>query len=285
MVLVGEPFWVRLPETEEALRGSHATSVDDFATLPALVQSFRDHGWDLVQMVLADPDDWDHYAAAQWLTTRRWLDANPRDELWEQMRADLDAAPWPTSPTPEPTWAGESSPWCGDDGAVIIRERREEDLPRLAEVLAEQQAASQYPIRWPLPIPLQDFLVRPAEERAWVATDDAEDVHGHVAVHSLGDDDVSDAFRAALGSDDLAVVAVLFTSAGSRGTGVGAALFDTAVAWILETDRTPVLDVVPTHDVAVTFYRRRGWVEVGVHRPPWLGADLALMVHPARADA
>ncbi len=94
VVLIGEPFWIHVPETDEAVRGSHATSVDDFATLPALVASFHDHGWDLVQMVLADPDDWDQYAAAQWLSTRRWLDANAGHELWAQMRAELDAAPY-----------------------------------------------------------------------------------------------------------------------------------------------------------------------------------------------
>lgn len=92
LVLVGEPFWTTVPETEEAVRGAHARSVDDFATLPALVRSFGDHGWDLVQMVLADPDDWDHYAAAQWLSTRRWLDAHPGHELWQEMRDELDEA-------------------------------------------------------------------------------------------------------------------------------------------------------------------------------------------------
>jgi hypothetical protein len=32
-------------------------------------------------MVLADQDSWDRYEAAQWLIIRRWLDANPDDEL------------------------------------------------------------------------------------------------------------------------------------------------------------------------------------------------------------
>jgi hypothetical protein len=90
---VGEPFWLKEPETEEAVRGSHASSRADFATLPDLVASFGSHGWDLVQMVLAGQDDWDHYVAAQWLSTRRWLDANPDDELWQEMRDELDTAP------------------------------------------------------------------------------------------------------------------------------------------------------------------------------------------------
>lgn len=93
MVLIGEPFWIKEPETEDEVRGSGATERDTFTSMPELVASFRDHGWDLVQMVLADQDDWDHYAGAQWLNLRRWLDANPGDELWDEMRAELDTRP------------------------------------------------------------------------------------------------------------------------------------------------------------------------------------------------
>ncbi len=164
-----------------------------------------------------------------------------------------------------------------------VRLRRDDDVAVLAELLAEQQAGSSYPVRWPLPIPAADFLVRPSEERAWVAEDPAGLLLGHVAVHSLGDDDVSDAFRAALGREDLGVVAVLFTSLASRGTGVGALLFDTAVAWVRQSGQTPVLDVVPAHAAALDFYRHRGWVEVGIHHPPWLGVDLVLMT-PGEQD-
>jgi hypothetical protein len=43
--------------------------------------------------VLADEDSWDRYEAAKWLNIRRWLDANPGDELYDEMRAELTAAP------------------------------------------------------------------------------------------------------------------------------------------------------------------------------------------------
>ena len=42
---------------------------------------------------LASQDSWDRYVAAQWLNIRRWLDANPDDELTGQMRAELAASP------------------------------------------------------------------------------------------------------------------------------------------------------------------------------------------------
>jgi SAM-dependent methyltransferase len=94
IALIGEPFWIREPETEDAVRGSHAKSRNEFRSLPELVEALGDHGWDLVEMVLADADDWDRYVAAQWLTTRRWLDANRDDELYDEMRAELDRAPY-----------------------------------------------------------------------------------------------------------------------------------------------------------------------------------------------
>lgn len=89
LLLVGEPFWRIEPPTQQVVEGCYAQSVADFATLIGLTQQFDDLGFDLVEMVLADQDTWDRYAAAQWLATRRWLDENPADELAEEMRADL----------------------------------------------------------------------------------------------------------------------------------------------------------------------------------------------------
>ena len=93
MLLVGEPYWLRVPDTDELARACHARDREEWRTLPELVSSLRGHGLDLVQLVLADPDDWDAYHGLQWLNLRRWLDANPDDELWPQLRAELDRAP------------------------------------------------------------------------------------------------------------------------------------------------------------------------------------------------
>lgn len=43
-------------------------------------------------MVLADQDGWDRYAAAKWLTMRRWLEANP-DDFATDIRAKLTSEP------------------------------------------------------------------------------------------------------------------------------------------------------------------------------------------------
>jgi SAM-dependent methyltransferase len=89
MVLIGEPYWRREPPDDEAVERSGAPSRDRFRSLPGLVEHFHEVGYDVVEMVLADQDSWDRYVAPQWMNTRRWLDANPDDELAAEMRADL----------------------------------------------------------------------------------------------------------------------------------------------------------------------------------------------------
>jgi SAM-dependent methyltransferase len=93
IILIGEPYWRRLPPTEDVARGCLAGSISDFLLLPELLASFGRLGYDVVEMVLADQDSWDRYEAVQWLTMRRWLEANPDDELAQDVRAQLTAAP------------------------------------------------------------------------------------------------------------------------------------------------------------------------------------------------
>lgn len=93
IILIGEPYWLRLPPTEDIAKGCEATSISDFLLLPELVGSFRDLGYDTVEMVLADQDGWDRYEAAKWLTMRRWLEANPDDEYAKEIRAYLTSEP------------------------------------------------------------------------------------------------------------------------------------------------------------------------------------------------
>jgi SAM-dependent methyltransferase len=92
-ILIGEPYWRQLPPTEEVAKGCLANSISDFVTLPELLASFGHFGYDVVEMVLADQDDWDRYEAAKWLTMRRWLDANPDDEFTKDVRAKLTSEP------------------------------------------------------------------------------------------------------------------------------------------------------------------------------------------------
>ena len=93
IILIGEPYWRRLPPTEEVAKGCLAHSISDFLSLPELLASFRHLDCDVVEMVLADQDGWDRYEAAKWLTMRRWLEANPDDEMAQEVRAQLTSEP------------------------------------------------------------------------------------------------------------------------------------------------------------------------------------------------
>lgn len=93
IILIGEPYWLRTPPTEDIAKKCLASSISDFLTLPELVASFGDLGYDVVEMVLANQDGWDRYEAAKWLTMRRWLETNPDDELADEVRTQLTSEP------------------------------------------------------------------------------------------------------------------------------------------------------------------------------------------------
>ncbi|MDQ5985308.1 MAG: putative protein YjhP [Syntrophus sp. SKADARSKE-3] len=93
IILIGEPYWLQLPPTEDVARGCHAGSIADFLMLPELLASFGRLNYDVVEMVLADQEGWDRYEAAKWLTMRRWLDSNPDDEFAQEVRAQLTSEP------------------------------------------------------------------------------------------------------------------------------------------------------------------------------------------------
>ncbi|WP_186388987.1 cyclopropane-fatty-acyl-phospholipid synthase family protein [Stappia sp. TSB10P1A] len=93
ITLIGEPYWLRRPPTEDVAKACRAGSISDFLLLPELLSSFGDLDHDVVEMVLANQDGWDRYEAAKWLTMRRWLDANPEDEFAKDVRTQLASEP------------------------------------------------------------------------------------------------------------------------------------------------------------------------------------------------
>jgi len=93
IILIGEPYWRQLPPTEDIAMECEAKSISDFLMLPGLIASFGRIDYDVVEMVLADQDGWDRYEAAKWLTMRRWLEANPDDEMAQEVRDKLTSEP------------------------------------------------------------------------------------------------------------------------------------------------------------------------------------------------
>jgi SAM-dependent methyltransferase len=93
IILIGEPYWLRIPPTENVAKGCRAGSISDYLILPELLASFDKLNYDVVEMVLADQNSWDRYEAAKWLTMRRWLEANPDDDFAKEVRAQLASEP------------------------------------------------------------------------------------------------------------------------------------------------------------------------------------------------
>jgi methyltransferase family protein len=93
IMLVGEPYWRREPPDQATVDGCGGIGQENWLPLPDLIESFGQLGCDVVEMVLADQDSWDRYAAASWFNIRRWLDANPHDELAAEMREELTSGP------------------------------------------------------------------------------------------------------------------------------------------------------------------------------------------------
>ena len=88
LVLVGEPFWRETPPGEAY--AALGVAPDEFASLPGTHDRFAAAGVELLEMVLADEDSWDRYAAAQWWTVARWLDEHPDHADASVMRGYLD---------------------------------------------------------------------------------------------------------------------------------------------------------------------------------------------------
>jgi GNAT superfamily N-acetyltransferase len=176
--------------------------------------------------------------------------------------------------------------------AVTIRARRRDDLPVLGDALLAQQPSSGYPLRDPLPFPVEEFLHRDDADAAWVAELDGRPV-GHVcrtrARPGADAAAANDACARALGCpvEDLGWVSSLFVGLEGRGLGIGRRLLEAVVADLRRAGLGPCLEVVPAHDAALRLYTSSGWREVARVRPPWLretlgdqGPDVRVMVLP-----
>ena len=159
-----------------------------------------------------------------------------------------------------------------------------------------QQPLTRYPVRNPLPFPVERFLHADDAAAAWTAELDGRPV-GHVCrvgpPHGFPDADAmneacAQAHGCAVG--DLGWVATLFADPATRGLGVGRALLGTAVSDIRDAGLRPCLEVLPVHAAAPALYRSAGWREVLRIRPAWLreavgedGPDVRAMVLPGRS--
>jgi len=87
-ILVGEPYWIE-PPPPEALE-AYGWGAHDFTDLAGTADRIDAAGMELVELVLANGDDWDRYVASQWSTVTDWLAANAADPDHAEMRLFRD---------------------------------------------------------------------------------------------------------------------------------------------------------------------------------------------------
>lgn len=75
-LLVGEVFWATEPP-DAVRREQEASQI--FADLAGTLGRFEAAGVELVEMLLANSDEWDRYQASQWLAASDWVAAHPDD--------------------------------------------------------------------------------------------------------------------------------------------------------------------------------------------------------------
>jgi len=88
LLLVGEPFWNREPNTQAAL--AFGIKPGDVLTLPALYELFDQAGLQLLNMVLTDEEGWDRYQTYHWARIHQWLQENPDDPDAAQFRMEIE---------------------------------------------------------------------------------------------------------------------------------------------------------------------------------------------------
>jgi SAM-dependent methyltransferase len=81
-VVVGEPYWRKLPLPED-----YAERGDPWTTLEGTVQVFEASGLRVVTVIASSEDDWDRYETLHWRAVEEWLAASPGDPDAAEVRA------------------------------------------------------------------------------------------------------------------------------------------------------------------------------------------------------
>jgi SAM-dependent methyltransferase len=81
-VVVGEPFWRRLP-----LPDGYEDRGEPITTLEGTIDIFESGDLHLVTVIASSEDDWDRYETLHWRAVEEWLAANPGDPDAAEVRA------------------------------------------------------------------------------------------------------------------------------------------------------------------------------------------------------
>jgi len=80
-VVVGEPFWRRLP-----LPDDYEDREDPWTTLEGTVTIFETSGLPVVSVIASSEADWDRYETLHWRACEEWLATNPDDPDADDIR-------------------------------------------------------------------------------------------------------------------------------------------------------------------------------------------------------
>ena len=84
LLLVGEPFWLQPPPADAN------TGWGESSSLESILEQSENADLEIIEMVLANDDDFDRYEASQWKAISDWLHDNPNaavsQEYSEQMK-------------------------------------------------------------------------------------------------------------------------------------------------------------------------------------------------------
>jgi [ribosomal protein S18]-alanine N-acetyltransferase len=153
---------------------------------------------------------------------------------------------------------------------VLIRARREQDVPRCVTLLRAVHERDGYPAVWPSD-PGRWLTSAGTDLAAWVAVDDDQAIRGHVAVQP-GRDDARLAALAGCPADLLMLVGRLFVDGAARERGTGAALLTAAADHARRSGWQPALEVADTGIAARRLYGRLGWACLGTRQAGWRDA-------------
>jgi hypothetical protein len=81
-VVVGEPYWRRLP-----LPADYEDRNEPWTTLEGTVVIFETSGLHVVSVIASSEDDWDRYETLHWQAVERWLAEHPGDPDSDEIRS------------------------------------------------------------------------------------------------------------------------------------------------------------------------------------------------------
>lgn len=146
---------------------------------------------------------------------------------------------------------------------LIIRHRRDDDLPVLAAVLVRVHAVDGYPVEGVAEPGA--WLRHPHELRSWTAELAGSPVGQITLTAATADDDAAQLWHEKTGGDIacLAIPARLFVDPDHRSAGAGRLLMEAAVDHALAHGRSIAFDVMEKDRAAILLYERLGAKRIG----------------------